>query len=75
MKLKRTDLVSRIANFSSFVVFLLLIVFLIWAATLIQQATSEVKTSTFVSDTYLPKRKRFSMNTLFTRVQSYAMNI
>jgi hypothetical protein len=40
MKLKRTDLVSRIANFSSFVVFLLLIVFLIWAATLIQQATS-----------------------------------
>src|SRR5712691_7611577 len=52
MKLKRTDLVSRIANFSSFVVFLLLIVFLIWAATLIQQATSEVKTSTFVSDAY-----------------------
>ncbi|MFL5698554.1 MAG: hypothetical protein ACJ797_15815 [Ktedonobacteraceae bacterium] len=52
MKLKRTSLVGRIANFSSLVVILLLRVFLIWAATLIQQATSEVKTSTFVSDTY-----------------------
>src|SRR5712691_7600341 len=52
MKLKRTNLVGRIANFSSLVVILLLVVFLIWAATLIQQTTSEVKTSTFVSDTY-----------------------
>ncbi len=52
MKLKRTNLVGRIANFSSLAVILLLVVFLIWAATLIQQATSEVKTSTFVSDTY-----------------------
>ena len=52
MKLKRTSLVGRIANFSSLVAILLLVVFLIWAATLIQQATSEVKTSTFVSDTY-----------------------
>ncbi len=52
MKLKRTNLVGRIANFSSLVVILLLVVFLIWATALIQQATSEVKTATFVSDTY-----------------------
>jgi diguanylate cyclase (GGDEF)-like protein len=52
MKLKRTNLVSRIANSLSFVVLLLLLVFSIWAAMLIQQAASAVQVSISVSDTY-----------------------
>ena len=52
MKLQHITLVSRIANAISFAVLLLLIAFLIWAATLIEQATSTVQTATFVSSTY-----------------------
>ena len=52
MKLKCTNLVSRIANSLSFVVLLLLLVFSIWAAMLIQQAASAAELSTSVSNTY-----------------------
>ncbi len=52
MKLKRTNLVSHISNFMGLVVLLSLVVFLIWSATFIRQATEAAKTSTSVSDTY-----------------------
>jgi diguanylate cyclase (GGDEF)-like protein len=60
MKLKRTHLVSRIANGISFVMLLLLTVFAIWAATLIQQASSTAKQSTFESSTYQQIRHALS---------------
>src|ERR1700730_16217937 len=52
MKLKRTTLVGHINTLMGIVVLLSLVVFLIWAATLMQQANSAVKTSTFASSTY-----------------------
>src|SRR5437899_7246318 len=52
MKLKRTNLISHISNLMGLVVLLSLVVFLIWAATLMRQATEAVKTAISVSDTY-----------------------
>lgn len=52
MKLKRTNLVSRLNNLMGLVVLLSIVVFLIWAATLIRQASNAVQTSTVESSTY-----------------------
>src|SRR6266849_1769412 len=52
MKLNRTNLVSRLTNFVGLAVLVFEVVFLIWAAVLIQQATGAVKTATMVSNTY-----------------------
>ncbi len=52
MKLKRTNFVSSIITFIGLVATLSMVVFLIVAATLIQQATGAVKTSTYESSTY-----------------------
>src|ERR1700738_451876 len=52
MKLKRTNLPSRLTNLMALVVLLSIVVFLIWAATLIGQASKAVQTATAVSNTY-----------------------
>src|ERR1700676_3155337 len=52
MKLKRTDLISRLSHLTRLVVIPSIFVFLIWAATLIGQASSAVQTATAESSTY-----------------------
>jgi diguanylate cyclase (GGDEF)-like protein len=52
MKLKRTDLISRLSHLTRLVVIPTIFVFVIWAAILIHQASNAVQTSTFVSSTY-----------------------
>jgi diguanylate cyclase (GGDEF)-like protein len=52
MKLKRTNLISRLSNLMRLVVILSIFVFLIWAAALIRQASNVVQTATVVSSTY-----------------------
>jgi diguanylate cyclase (GGDEF)-like protein len=52
MKLKRTNLISRLSNLMRLVVILSIFVFLIWAATLIRQASNAVQIATVVSSTY-----------------------
>ncbi len=52
MKLKRITFVSYITNLVGFVVLLSLVVFAIWATTLLQQSVSAVRLSASVSSTY-----------------------
>src|SRR3984893_7650002 len=52
MKLKRTTLASDLSNLMAHVVLLSIVVFLIWAAILIGQASNAVQTSTALSSTY-----------------------
>lgn len=52
MKLKRTNLVNHLNNLMGLVVLLSIVVFLIWAATLIRQASNSVQTATFVKSIY-----------------------
>src|SRR5206468_1223136 len=52
MQLKQTTLVSHLSHLLRLTVMLSIVVFLIWSATLIRQATNTVQTSTIVSSTY-----------------------